>query len=84
MENLVDGFKRKMYLEGKPERTIEVYANSVKEFLRWFHDSYGDIEFRKLYRENILEYKSYLKNIKKSERSGNGLCPSQSTQSCLH
>ena len=75
MESLVDGFKRKMYLDGKSERTIEVYANSVKEFFRWFNDSYGDVAFRKLYRENILEYKSYLKNVRKSERSGNGLCP---------
>nr|WP_304430227.1 site-specific integrase [uncultured Acetatifactor sp.] len=75
MESLVDGFKRKMYLDGKSERTIEVYANSVKEFFKWFHDSYGDITFKKLYRANILEYKSYLKNVRKSERSGNGLCP---------
>ena len=70
MESLVDGFKRKMYLDGKSERTIEVYANSVKEFFKWFHDSYGDITFKKLYRANILEYKSYLKNVRKSERSG--------------
>ena len=55
MESLVDGFKRKMYLDGKSERTIEVYANSVKEFFKWFHDSYGDITFKKKYREKILE-----------------------------
>ena len=75
MEKLTEEFKRKMYLDGKSARTVEVYCNSVKEFFRWFFESYGNIEFRKLYRENILEYKSYLKNIKKSVHSGNNLCP---------
>ena len=64
MEKKVEEFKKKMYLDGKSKRTIEVYGNSVKEFYRWFQDSYGNVEFKKLYRENILEYKSYLKNVK--------------------
>lgn len=75
MEELINEFKKKMYLEGKSQKTIEVYGNSVKEFFKWFYDSYGNIEYKKLYRENILEYKSYLKNIKKSAHSGNNLCP---------
>lgn len=75
MEKLIKEFKQKMYLDGKSERTITVYGNSVKEFFQWFHDSYGNVEFKKLYRENILEYKSYLKNIKRSLHSGNNLCP---------
>lgn len=75
MEELIKEFKKKMYLEGKSQKTIEVYGNSVKEFFKWFCDSYGNIEYKKLYRENILEYKSYLKNVKKSAHSGNNLCP---------
>ena len=75
MEELIKEFKKKMYLEGKSQKTIEVYGNSVKEFFKWFYDSYGNIEYKKLYRENILEYKNYLKNIKKSAHSGNNLCP---------
>ena len=75
MEKLIKEFKQKMYLDGKSERTITVYGNSVREFFQWFHDSYGNVEFKKLYRENILEYKSYLKNIKRSLHSGNNLCP---------
>lgn len=75
MEKLIKKFKQKMYLDGKSKRTIEVYGNSVKEFFQWFQDSYGNVEFKKLYRENILEYKSYLKNVKKSLHSGNNLCP---------
>lgn len=68
MEKLIEEFKRKMYLEGKSACTIRVYGNSVMEYFRWFGDTYG-IEFKKLYRENILEYKSYLKNIRRSSRS---------------
>lgn len=75
MEKLISEFKKKMYLQGKSKRTISVYGNSVNEFFKWFSDSYGNVEFKKLYRENILEYKSYLKNIKKSEHSGNNICP---------
>jgi len=75
MEKMIEDFKTKMFLDGKSQRTIEVYSNSVKEFLGWFYESYGNVEFKKLYRENILEYKSYLKNIKKSLHSGNNLCP---------
>ena len=75
MEKLIEEFKRKMYLDGKSGRTVEVYSNSVKEFFKWFYESYGNVEYKKLYRENILEYKSYLKNIKKSAHSGNNLCP---------
>lgn len=74
MEDLIKQFKEKMYLDGKSKRTIEVYGNSIKEYFRWFMDSYN-MECKKLYRENILEYKSYLKNIKKSEHSGNNLNP---------
>lgn len=74
MEDLIKQFKEKMYLDGKSKRTIEVYGNSIKEYFRWFMDSYN-MECKKLYRENILEYKSHLKNIKKSEHSGNNLNP---------
>lgn len=75
MEKMINEFKRKMYLEGKSERTMESYINSVKEFFKWFDDSFGNVEYKKLYRENILEYKSYLKNVKRSAKSGNPLSP---------
>lgn len=75
MEKIIEEFKRKMLFDGKSRRTVEVYGNSVKEFFRWFYESYGNVEFKRLYRENILEYKNYLKNIKKSSHSGNNLCP---------
>ncbi len=57
MENLIEEFRRKMFLDGKLQRTIEVYSNSVRKFFRWFYESYGNVEFKTLYREDILEGK---------------------------
>lgn len=73
MDELIRDFENKMHLEGKSEKTIKIYVASVKEFFRWFNDSFGDVEFKKLYRENILEYKSYLKNVKICKRTGQNL-----------
>lgn len=72
MEELLKEFKNKMRLDGKADKTIRTYTASMKEYFRWFFDSFGDVEYKKLYRENVLEYKNYLKNIKRN-RSGNNL-----------
>ena len=73
MEDLIKEFKTQMHLEGKSDKTIRTYSVSMREYFQWFIDSFGDVEYKKLYRENILEYKNYLKNIKRSKRSGNNL-----------
>lgn len=73
MEDLIKEFETQMHLEGKSDKTIRTYSVSVREYFQWFIDSFGEVEYKKLYRENILEYKNYLKNIKRSKRSGNNL-----------
>ena len=73
MEELLKEFENRMHLEGKSDKTINTYISSMKEYFKWFFDSYGEVEYKKLYRENVLEYKNYLKNIKRSNRSGNNL-----------
>lgn len=73
MEQWIKEFVDRLHLEGKSDKTINQYSASIKEYFQWFYESYGDVEFKKLYRENILEYKNYLKNIKRSKRSGNNL-----------
>lgn len=73
MEELIKEFENRMHLEGKSDKTIRTYMVSMREYFNWFFDSFGDVEYKKLYRENILEYKNYLKNIKRSKRSGNNL-----------
>ena len=66
MEKILDLDKFKDYLQkdGKSENTIKSYIININEYIKWFGDSYG-LEVTKLYRENVLEYKSYLLNIKK-------------------
>jgi integrase/recombinase XerD len=58
--------------EGKSENTVKSYVSNLKEYLRWFQESY-DTTFKKVFRENVLEYKSYLLNVKKHKgRNLNG------------
>lgn len=64
MQHLISEFKIYMANEGKSENTIKSYNLHIKEYIKWFQDTYGS-DFNKLYRENVLEYKSYLMNIKK-------------------
>lgn len=70
---MVREFENKLRLEGKSDTTIKSYVTSVNVFFRWFNDSFGEVGFKKLYRENILEYKSYLKNVRTSKRTGQNL-----------
>lgn len=65
MEELLDKFRNYMIDNGKSENTIKSYTLHINEYMKWFQNSYGT-NFKRLYRENILEYKSYLLNIKKS------------------
>jgi integrase/recombinase XerD len=60
----LDKFKEYLKKDGKSENTIKSYIININEYIKWFNDSYG-LEVVKLYRENVLEYKSYLLNIKK-------------------
>lgn len=65
MEGYMDKFIEKLRLEGKSENTIKTYKMNIGIFLQWFSDSYGQTEFKGLYRANVNEYKNYLKNIRR-------------------
>lgn len=65
MENPINSFTQKLAENGLSENTIKSYTLSLKNYLEWFNQTYH-VEFKQLYRENILEYKSYLKNIRRS------------------
>lgn len=64
MTKLLTKFKNYLSKEGKSNNTISAYRHHIENFLKWFGDSFGT-DFIRLYRENILDYKSYLLNIKK-------------------
>ncbi|KJS11947.1 MAG: TnP I resolvase [Peptococcaceae bacterium BRH_c8a] len=48
---------------GKSINTIRGYLFDLNQYLKWFEDSFGQ-ECTALYRQNVLDYVSYLKNIK--------------------
>ena len=61
---MLNDFKGYMIENGKSENTIKNYLLHINGYINWIQDTYGT-EFKKLYRENLLEYRSYLMNIKK-------------------
>jgi integrase/recombinase XerD len=62
---MVDLFKQYLEAEGKSENTIKGYIQSINGFLKWFDESKG-LAFTILHNENVKEYVSYLKTIKKA------------------
>ncbi|WP_106766459.1 tyrosine-type recombinase/integrase [Paenibacillus faecalis] len=61
-------FEQYLIDQDKSDNTINSYVLNVRGFMKWFKESRG-IEFKKLYRENVKEYISYLKTIKKNSPS---------------
>lgn len=61
----IDNFIEYLVRQGKSINTIKSYRNHIDDYYNWFNDSFGS-EPDKLYRENILDYKSYLTNIRKN------------------
>lgn len=63
---MLDKFRDYLEEEGKSENTIKSYCNHTKQYLKWYDKSFG-MEFNKLYRGNVLEFKSYLLNVKEQK-----------------
>lgn len=64
IDNLIEEYKNNLLLEGKSENTVYNYELSIKEYFKWYEETYG-MDFNKLFRSNVMEYKSYLLNVKK-------------------
>jgi len=47
---------------GKSENTIKTYCHDIEQFFRWCRGSFDD-EPRQLYRANVLDYISYMRNV---------------------
>lgn len=48
---------------GKSDNTVKGYLADINLYFKWFDESYA-LECTALYRQNVLEYVSYLKNVK--------------------
>ncbi len=64
MNKYIEKFRTYLLDEGKSENTVNTYMAKVQEYFKWFQETY-DAECKKLYRENVLDYKTYLLNVKK-------------------
>lgn len=53
--------------KNKTDGTIKTYITNLECYKRWLLDTTGK-ELKKLYRENIQDYISYLRNIKKTKK----------------
>ena len=53
--------------QNKSLGTIETYLRDLECYKKWLFDTTGS-EFKKLYRENVQDYISYLRNIKKNKK----------------
>lgn len=48
---------------GKSENTIKTYCHNMEQFFQWCRDSFDD-EPQQLYRANVLDYISYMRNVR--------------------
>jgi len=62
----VEEFKKYLKLEKKSNQTIENYVLAVEIYKKWLLDS-TNVEFKKLIRENIVDFIFYMRKIKKSK-----------------
>ena len=60
-------FKNYLLEQNKSKNTIENYIRNIESFKKWYADTTGG-EFKKLYRPNLLDFKSYLRNVKKTRK----------------
>ncbi|OPZ95115.1 MAG: Tyrosine recombinase XerD [Firmicutes bacterium ADurb.Bin419] len=51
--------------ENKSTNTIKGYIADIRDYNKWFHETFSK-DFTIIIRQNILEYKSYLQNIKRN------------------
>jgi site-specific recombinase XerD len=63
MEECKMEFQEYMINDHKSEGTISKYTENVGLYKKWYEETYGE-KMEKLYRPNVLEFKSYLKNNK--------------------
>lgn len=61
---MIERFPKYLREQGKAEGTIQNYSRKVAEYMKWHEESFGSSP-KKIFRANVLDYKSYMKNIKK-------------------
>lgn len=60
---MLEEFEKYLMNDGRSNNTIKSYLLHIECYYKWYKDSFGEDPI-KLFRQNVLEYKSYLQNIK--------------------
>ena len=60
---MADLFSSFLKENGKSVNTLKGYVLDINQYFKWFEESYGK-ECTALYRQNVLDYVAYLKNVK--------------------
>lgn len=60
-------FKNYLIEQNKSLNTIDNYIRNIESFKKWYKETTNE-ELKILYRPNALDYKSYLRNIKKTKQ----------------
>ena len=63
----MEEFKNYLLEQNKSQNTIDNYIRNINSFKKWYKETTGE-ELKKIYRPNVLDYKSYLRNIKKTKK----------------
>ena len=63
----MEKFKNYLSEQNKSQNTIQTYIQNIENFKKWYKDTTGE-ELKKIYRPNVLDYKNYLRNIKKTKK----------------
>ncbi|SNT25787.1 Site-specific recombinase XerD [Anaerovirgula multivorans] len=61
---MIESFKNWLDNQQLSKNTTKSYSGHIKGYLKWFQESFNT-PLNQLYRENILDYMSYMINIKK-------------------
>lgn len=62
---MIQLFEQQLITDELSTNTIKSYIINVRGYIKWFEESKG-VEFKKVHRENVKDYISYLKTIKKN------------------
>ncbi len=62
---MLEDYREYLIHSGKSDNTIKSYLLHIKNYIAWYSQTYGESATR-LYRANILDYISFLKNISKA------------------
>lgn len=60
---MLKSFSLYLHTMGKSPGTVSIYCQNISQYLRWCEETFGERPGQ-LYRANVLEYISYMRNIK--------------------